>query len=226
LAPIRCEAIIFDLDGVLADSNLAVERHLRIWSERNAIAFERVLEVHHGRRTVETIALLAPGVDAEAEAALIETVAADDTEGVVAFPGALRLLESLPRERWAIATSGTRRIAANRIAHLCFPSPHVFVTADDVATGKPAPDPYLMAAALLGVEPSRCLVIEDAPAGVEAGLSAGAKVIAIASTLPAAALTRADVVIPQLDDLAVELRDDVIFVSWRNPAFPASELQR
>ncbi len=215
LMPILCDAIIFDLDGVLADSNIAVERHLRLWSERHAIAFERVLEVHHGRRTIETIAMLAPHVDAAVEAESIEAVAADDTEGVTAFPGAMRLLESLPPQRWAIATSGTRRIAANRIAHLRFPEPMVFVTADDVAVGKPAPDPYLMAAERLGVDPSRCLVIEDAPAGIESALSAGAKVIAIASTLPAKVLTRAEVVVPELDQLDIELVSGVVHVSWR-----------
>jgi sugar-phosphatase len=218
LMRIICDAIIFDLDGVLADSNVVVERHLRIWSERHAIAFDRVLEIHHGRRTVETIAMLAPELDAEAEATLIESIAADDTDGVIAFPGALRLLESLPRERWAIATSGTRRIAANRIAHVGFPVPAVFVTADDVARGKPAPDPYLLAARLLGVDPSRCVVVEDAPAGVEAGLAAGAKVVAVASTLAAELLTRADVVVPRLADLDVEATTAGLFVSWRATA--------
>lgn len=213
--PIVCEAVIFDLDGVLADSNAAVERHLRLWADRNGILFERVLEVHHGRRTVETIALLAPDSDAEAEAMLIEEVAASDTEGVHAFPGALRLLDSIPPERWAIATSGTRRIAMNRIAHLGFPDPRVFVAAEDVTSGKPAPDPYLLAAERLRADPTRCLVVEDAPAGIEAGIAAGAKVIAVASTLPADLLAAADVVVPQLADLDVEYRNGRIEVSWR-----------
>jgi len=212
---IVCEKIIFDLDGVLADSNVAVERHLRLWADGHAIAFERVLEVHHGRRTVETISLLAPDLDAEAEAAAIELVAADDTDGVRAFPGAMRLLESIPGDRWAIATSGTRRIAANRIAHLSFPKPRVLVAAEDVTAGKPSPDPYLIAADRLGVDPSRCLVIEDAPTGVEAALAAGARVIAVASTLPADLLRRADVVVPSLDDLSVELANGPLVVTWR-----------
>jgi mannitol-1-/sugar-/sorbitol-6-phosphatase len=212
---ILCDAVIFDLDGVLADSNVAVERHLRIWADRHAIAFERVLEIHHGRRTVETIALLAPHVDAEAEAAMIEEVAADDTEGVVAFPGALELLHALPAGRWAIATSGTFRIARNRVAHLGFPEPPVFVTADDVPTGKPAPDPYLLAAERLGMDPTRCVVVEDAPAGVEAGKAAGARVVAIASTLPADLLRAAEVVLPRLADLRVEAEDGGLRVSWK-----------
>jgi sugar-phosphatase len=214
---ILCDRIIFDLDGVLADSNVVVERHLRFWAERRGIAFERVLEVHHGRRTVETISLLAPELDSEAEAAEIEHVAADDTDGVVAFPGARRLLETIPGDRWAIATSGTRRIATNRIAHLGFPEPRVFVAAEDVTVGKPAPDPYLLAAARLGVEARRCLVVEDAPAGVEAGLAAGARVVGIASTLPAATLSRATVVIPRLDDLAVAVRSGQLEVTWTRP---------
>jgi mannitol-1-/sugar-/sorbitol-6-phosphatase len=213
---LECEAIIFDLDGVLADSNAAVERHLRLWADRHEIAFERVLEVHHGRRTVETVAILAPHVDAVTEAALIENVAEGDTDGVVSYPGASRLLETIPPERWAIATSGTFRIARNRIAHLGFPKPEVFVTADDVQTGKPAPDPYLLAAERLGVEPTRCLVIEDAPAGVESAHAAGARVIAVASTLPAAVLAKADVVVQRLNDIDVRVRNGSLLVSWRS----------
>jgi mannitol-1-/sugar-/sorbitol-6-phosphatase len=212
---IVCDAIIFDLDGVLADSNIAVERHLRIWADRHGIAFERVLEVHHGRRTVETLALLAPGIDAEAEALLIEEDAADDTEGVVAFAGATRLLQGLPAGRWAIATSGTSRIARNRVAHLGFPVPPVFVTADDVSAGKPAPDPYLLAAARLGVDPSRCVVVEDAPAGVEAALAAGARVIGVAATLPADLLMAAHVVVSHLDLLEIVSRAERLEVTWR-----------
>jgi len=215
---IVCDAIIFDLDGVLADSNAVVERHLRTWADRHGIAFERVLEVHHGRRTVETLSLLAPGMDAEAEALLIEEVAADDTDGVIAFAGAMRLLRGLPAGRWAIATSGTSRIARNRVTHLGFPVPPVFVTADDVTAGKPAPDPYLLAAARLGVDPSRCVVVEDAPAGVVSALGAGARVIGVAATVSAELLVSAHVVVPRLDDLDIASREDRLEVTWRAEA--------
>jgi mannitol-1-/sugar-/sorbitol-6-phosphatase len=214
MMPLVCDAIVFDLDGVLADSNAVVERHLRLWADRHAIAFERVLEVHHGRPTVETIAMLAPHLDARAEAVLLESLVADDTEGVRAFPGAGRLISALPAGRWGIATSGTRRIATVRLAHIGITRPDVFITADDVTRGKPAPDPYLLAARGLRISPERCLVVEDAPAGVEAARAAGAMVIGIASTLPAEALAGADAVLPRLDDLHVELHEGGLRVSW------------
>jgi mannitol-1-/sugar-/sorbitol-6-phosphatase len=213
---LACDAILFDLDGVLADSNTVVERHLRIWAEGHGVPFERVLEVHHGRPTVETIAIVAPHLDAVEEALRIEQFGADDVAGIEPFPGAHRLLTTIPGERWAIATSGTARIARNRIAHLGLPAPKVFVSADDVARGKPAPEPYLRAAEGLGYEPARCVVIEDAPAGIEAGKAAGATVIAIASTLPASSLAGADVVLARLDDLDVEVSPSGLTLRWRS----------
>jgi mannitol-1-/sugar-/sorbitol-6-phosphatase len=211
-------AIVFDLDGVLADSNDAVERHLRYWADRHGIDFQRVLEVHHGRPTVETIALLAPHLDPVEEALIIEEAAADDLDGVRAFPGATGLIGSLPVGRWAIATSGTRRIATNRIAHIGLAMPDVLVTANEIRRGKPAPDPYLLAAERLGVDPRNCVIVEDAPAGIESGKAAGATVIAVASTLPAAMLRRADLVVDRLADLAVDAAEGSLRLRYTGTA--------
>lgn len=65
----------------------------------------------------------------------------------------------LPEGTWAVATSGTRRLATSRLAHGRLPLPAVLVTAEDVERGKPDPQPYLRAAEKLGVEPSQCLVV-------------------------------------------------------------------
>jgi sugar-phosphatase len=77
------------------------------------------------------------------------------------------------------------------------------IAADDVANGKPHPEPYLKGAAALAVAPSECLVIEDAPAGIRAAQAGGMKVIALTSTYPASALSEADVVISSLDQIRV-----------------------
>ena len=77
---------------------------------------------------------------------------------------------------------GSRRLATSRLTHGGLPLPRVLVTAEDVERGKPDPQPYLAAAAALGVEPSRCLVVEDAPAGIAAGKAAGAAVLAVTTT--------------------------------------------
>lgn len=74
------------------------------------------------------------------------------------------------------------------------------VTADDVTTGKPDPAPYLLGARLLGVDPARCLVVEDAPSGLLAGSLAGAATLAVTTTTPADQL-RADAVVTDLSDV-------------------------
>src|SRR5688500_3169574 len=127
-----CQAIIFDLDGVLVDSNAICERHMRGWAERRGVPWERLVDIHHGRTTMETFRLVAPELDAAAEALVVETAEADDTDGLVVFAGAARLLSELPADRWAVATSGTRRTATIRLRHAGLPLPRVLITADDV----------------------------------------------------------------------------------------------
>lgn len=210
---ITCKAIIFDLDGVLVDSDPIAERHWRRWAEKRDIPFERIASMYHGRPTEETIRQVAPHLDAEAEARVKEKAEAEDTDGLAAFGGARSLLNGLPAERWAIATSGTRRTAEKRIAHTELPMPRVLITADDVKRGKPAPEAYLLAAAGLDVDPADCIVFEDAPAGVEAAQAAGARVIAVASTNTVDALQAADCVVENISRVDVTTRDSVLHVA-------------
>ena len=216
--PFTCSAVLFDLDGVLVDSNPIVERHWKRWAERHGVVYERIEAIHHGRPTGEIIRHVAPHLDAAAEALVQETAGADDVDGLVAFDGAHRLVRALPPERWAVATSGTRRTASFRLAHLGFPEAPVLVTADDVRRGKPAPDPYLLAAERLGVAPEGCVVIEDAPAGIASAKAAGMRVVAVASSKPPEALAAADVVVRQLADLAFQVDGDEVIVSWNGEA--------
>ena len=209
---LRCRAVLFDLDGVLVDSNPIAERHWRRWADRHGLPFDEIARTHHGRPTAETVRRVAPHLDAEREARLKETAEADDTDVLAAYDGAAALLAGLPDGRWAIATSGTRRTAAFRLAHVGLPEPAAFVTADDVRRGKPAPDPYLLAAERLGVAAADCVVVEDAPAGVEAARAAGARVVAVASTNAPAALAGADAVVGRLAALRVEVAPDGLAV--------------
>lgn len=205
---IRCAAILFDLDGVLIDSGAAVERAWGRWAARHGLGRARVLAEAHGRRTTDTIRSLAPWLDVEAETRALEEAETADTDGVIALAGAVSLLESLPAGSWAVATSGTRRLAMTRLAAGGLPVPHVLVTAEDVEHGKPDPQPYIAAAEALGVEPSACLIIEDAPAGVAAGKAAGAMVVAVATTFAAAGLKDADHVAPSLAAVRVRAVTD------------------
>jgi sugar-phosphatase len=201
--------MLFDLDGVLVDSTVAVARWWRVWADENKIDVEKVLKVVHGRRTVEVVRLMAPHLDPEAEAKRIEQRASghDDRDGVIVMPGAAELLKSLPGDRWAVVTSGTRRPALARLQSAGLPAPRVLVGADDVSNGKPAPEPYLKGAQLLGMKPAECLVIEDAPVGIQSGHAGAMKVIGIASTYPAAELSDADAVAQELRQIRVRLQE-------------------
>jgi sugar-phosphatase len=210
-----CDAIIFDLDGVLIDSYAISERHLRTWTERHGIALADVLAVHHGRTTVETLRMVAPHLDAEREALMMESAEACDLEGLATFPGALRLIAELGNHPWAIVTSCKRATASSRLNFLGLRCPQILVTAEDVKNGKPSPEPYLLAAQRLGLKPSACVVIEDAPAGIASARAAGARVIAIASSLPESDLGDADVIIRRLDHLRIEKAAQAMAISFQ-----------
>jgi len=200
----NCAAILFDLDGVLVDSTGSVTRQWRRWAEDNNIDPQRVLDIAHGVRTIEIVRRLAPHIDAEAEALMLEKREAADQEGVSVMPGAADLLSSIPEGRWCVVTSGTRYLATARLKLGNLPIPSVLVSADDVSKGKPDPEPYLTGARLLGVNPTECLVIEDAPAGIRAAHAGGMKAIGITSTYPASGLQESDAVIQTLSQIKVE----------------------
>ncbi len=178
----ECRAVVFDLDGVLVDSTGYVEQQWRRWATSRGLPVGPFLRVCHGRRALETIRLAAPHLDAEAEVAAFapDQEAPEPVLGPV--EGAGPLLQALPVGSWAVATSGPRAIATERLQRAGLPIPGVLICAEDVVRGKPCPDVYLLAAAGLGVEPKECLVVEDAPAGIEAARSAGMGVIALTTT--------------------------------------------
>ena len=191
----ECRAILFDLDGVLVDSAAYVEEQWRRWAVGKGLAPEPFLRVCHGRRAVETIRLAAPHLDAEAEVAAFRPDTTGNMLAIEPIEGASRLLEALPAGSWAVATSGPRLDAIARLRRANLPHPRVLICAEDVADGKPSPDVYLKAAASLGVDPADCIVVEDAPAGIQAARAAEMKVIALTTThsradLPADAWAR------------------------------------
>jgi sugar-phosphatase len=212
--------MLFDLDGVLVDSARCVEHTWRQWAARHGLDPDAIIAVAHGRRTLETIPEVAPHLDVATEVAALEAIESTTTDGVYEIPGARALLEQLPPDRWAIVTSGARSVATLRIRHTGLPMPRVLVCADEIAHGKPHPEGYLTAAARLGVLPDDCVVIEDAPAGVDAARAAGMRCIGIAGTFPAEALARADLVIPNLAALPSELVAEVTSRGASPPSRP------
>lgn len=208
-----CRAILFDLDGVLVDSAERVEKTWRDWAARHSLDAELVIAAAHGRRTVETVALVAPHLSADAELRALETSEATNSDGVYEIPGARDLLHALPPARWAIVTSGIRAVAEFRIRHTGLPMPAVMICADEIARGKPDPEGYLAAAARLGFAAADCIVIEDAPPGIEAAKAAGMRAIGIATTYPRERLLGADLVVEQLADLRMECLGDDIHIT-------------
>ena len=187
---IHCRGVLFDLDGVLVDSTPAVARVWTIWANKHGFVPDEVVRQAHGRPSLTTIRELLPHADHEAENREVERGEIEDVDGVIPLPGALELLQSLTQDRWAIATSCTRRLAEVRIRAAGLPMPKHLITSNDVQHGKPDPEPYLKAANALGFAPADCIVMEDAPAGIRAGKAAGARVFALRTTAPDAELAQ------------------------------------
>src|SRR5215470_26060 len=182
MTKIACRGLLFDLDGVLADSTPAVARVWAVWARKYGFDPEETVRRAHGRPSLTTIRELLPDGDHEAENSLMERMEIEDVEGVVPLPGALELLRALPAEAWTVVTSCTRPLALVRLEVAGLPVPAKLVTSTDIVNGKPHPEPYLKGAALLGIPPEECVVFEDAPAGIRAGKAAGARVIALQTT--------------------------------------------
>jgi len=181
---IQCRGVLFDLDGVLVDSTPAVARVWTQWATQHGFVPEEVVRQAHGRPSITTIRELLPHADHDAENREVERAEIEDVEGVIPLPGALELLQALPEDRCAIATSCSRPLAEVRIRAAGLPFPKHLITSTDVQRGKPDPEPYIKAAKILGLTPADCIVIEDAPAGIRAGKAAGARVFALRTTAP------------------------------------------
>ena len=198
--------MLFDMDGVLVDSTDAVARVWTQWALERGFDPEKVVRAAHGRPSVMTVRDFLPEADAEAEDLEVERREIEDLEGVVAIPGAVELVKSLPAKHWTVVTSATRPLAEVRLRAAGIPILDSLITANDIQKGKPNPEPYLKAAARLGFAGSECVVVEDAPAGIRAGKAAGARVIAFPTTSPRADLEKAgaDWVVRNCADITAE----------------------
>lgn len=173
-------AVVFDMDGTIVDSTAVVEIMWARLAQPHGLDLEEILAFSHGRQSRDTYArFLPPGSDIGAAVAEHERAELTMTEGIVEIPGARAVLESLRGLPHAIVTSAPRDLAQQRITAAGLPLPPVLVTAEDVENGKPHPEGYLLAARLLGVDPTRCVVFEDADAGIRAGVASGATTVVV-----------------------------------------------
>ena len=174
---VRCKGILFDMDGILISSVRSVERSWTKWANMRGVDPAYALGVIHGRRAIESVAMLRPDLDPVQELKLVEDIELADGQGITVLPGVKELIAAIPSNRWTVVTSATERLARLRLEASGFSLPEHMVTAETVSEGKPNPAPYLAGAALLGFAPEECVVFEDSASGVAAGCAAGCIVV-------------------------------------------------
>lgn len=198
-------AVLFDLDGTLVNSKPAVERAWIQLAQEASIPLEKMSGLH-GIPAEQSLRKILP-YRSESEiikwVERIEYLESSDTNGVIAIDGAIELLAKLDEKKilWTIVTSCTTPLALSRVKAAGIPFPENSVTFNDVEKGKPFPDPFLLGAKRLGVNPKDCVVVEDAPAGVIAGKAAGCVVAAVLTSHEKHELQMADHHLEHLNQL-------------------------
>lgn len=177
------KAILFDMDGTLVSSIAAVELVWSNWARKHGLDVDHVLHSIHGKPARDSIKLLAPHLDLAQEENWVLKSELAESAGIKAIAGARELLATLKDFPWAIVTSADRDLALHRLKLAGIELPAVLVTVNDVKKGKPDPEGYLLAASRLQINPAECLVVEDTVAGLEAGRTAGMKLLGITSSL-------------------------------------------
>ncbi|MDF3146680.1 MULTISPECIES: HAD family hydrolase [unclassified Streptomyces] len=201
---LTARALLLDMDGTLVNSDAVVERIWRRWAERHGLDGDEVMKVVHGRQGYASMALLLPDRPMEQNHADNARMLAEETAdvaGVVPIPGAPEFLASLRGLPHALVTSADVALSTARMAAAGLELPEVRVTAESVGASKPDPEGFLKGAAELGVAPADCVVFEDSAAGIEAGRSAGMRVVGVG---PRAGLHGPDVVVADLRQVRVE----------------------
>ena len=214
---VEAKGILFDMDGVLISSIGSVVRCWRRWAEIYGVPNAETYTVPHGVRAVDIVKSLRPDIDPQEGLRVIEDMEIEDMADLKVLPGVKKLLESVPLERWAIVTSATRRLMLGRLEAAGLPIPARIISGDMVERGKPDPEPYRRGAELLGFRPDECVVVEDAPSGVGAGIAAGCRVLGVLGTHSLEELRQAQWVTESLKGVAVTVLTDRLDLCF-NPA--------
>ena len=195
--------LLFDNDGVLVDSHHAAIAAWAQWCSEYAPTVNWNTPDNAGVRAEDRVRqwISSPELFEEANNR-INQLEQDSSGDTVALAGALELLTSIPAGTWTICTSANVNLGRARIIAAGLPVPPALVTAEDVVNGKPAPDPYLLGASRLGFDIADCVVFEDAVAGVEAGLAAGAGLVVGVSSR--ALDSAADIVVRDLSGITFD----------------------
>ncbi len=138
---VNAKALLFDMDGVLVSSIASAGRCWRAWGKHYGLAEWEKIEIPHGVRARDIVILLNPNIDPDEGLKLIEDMEVEDTHDIVLLPGAQALLNSLPKDRWTIVTSATKRLLIARLKAAQLPVPEELISAEMVVNGKPHPEP-------------------------------------------------------------------------------------
>lgn len=222
---IACKAILSDLDGTLVDSTICVDYAVETWAQEHNLDLAELTKKAHGRRSLDIVQMFTPHLDADAEVAHLEQLETSCTKGLVPIDGAADLVSRLSPHHFAVVTSGSNKLARHRLGHTKLPIPKVFITADDVTLGKPNPEPYLLAAEKLGLEPHQCVVFEDSPNGIKAAKAAGMKVIAIGVRSSNHDISAADYIVHDLTWITVRVKPDTSLELTLKPSLSSSSPQ-
>lgn len=206
------KGLLFDMDGVLISSIASATRCWRRWAKLYNVPGADTFVLPHGRPARDIVIMLRPDIDPDEGLRVIEDMEIEDVGDIEVLPGVRELLASLPPERWTVVTSCTRRLLEARLKAAGLPEPPKLVAADDILRGKPDPEPYLRGAEALGLAPEDCIVVEDAVSGVQSGIAAGCRVLAVLSSTPRAELKAATWIARSLAVVKVTAESDALKV--------------
>ncbi|WP_028864044.1 HAD-IA family hydrolase [Psychromonas aquimarina] len=214
MSKVTSKGFIFDVDATLVDTSLVINNIWKRWSSQKDINFSEVFPHVHGRKIIETLTLLDPKYANIKEENTVKGIAVDAMKSATEIQGALNFVKSIPQQSWAIATSGPRKVAQTSLLASGFKLPEVMVCAEDVAYGKPHPEPFVLAAQKLGLEAQNCIAFEDSPAGVKSAKDAGCFTIALLTSHKKSELASADLIIDSFSMLTLRDKESFYELCW------------